>query len=61
MPILLFDPLSPSPCPSAFVGADIVLTLIGGITLELFSRRAMQTLFRRFFEHVVFQVQRDVM
>jgi len=41
---------------TVFVGADIVLSLIGGITLELFSRRAMQTLFRRFFEHIVFQV-----
>ena len=38
------------------MGADISLTLIGGITLEMFTRRAMQTLFRRFFEHVVFQV-----
>ncbi|GAX84702.1 hypothetical protein CEUSTIGMA_g12124.t1 [Chlamydomonas eustigma] len=39
----------------AFVGADVMLSLLGGITLEQFSRMAMQTLFRRFFEHVVFQ------
>ena len=36
--------------------ADIALTLAGRLALEGFTRSAMRQLFRRFFEHVVYQV-----
>jgi hypothetical protein len=34
----------------------VVLTLAGRLTLERFARLTMTTTFRRFFEHVIFQV-----
>ncbi|PNH12273.1 ABC transporter B family member 5 [Tetrabaena socialis] len=37
------------------VVSDICLTLLGSLALEFFTRTAMRELFRRFFEHVVFQ------
>lgn len=35
--------------------ADVTLTLAGSIAMEFFAKKAMQTLFRRFFEHIIYQ------
>lgn len=54
---LLTSTLHPTPwLAAALVGLDTVLSLGGRLVLELFTREAMATLFRRFFEHVIGQV-----
>lgn len=35
---------------------DATLSLMGKLCLEVFTRQAMRTLFRRFFEHIIYQV-----
>ena len=37
------------------VVGDVTLSLCGTVVMEFFAKRAMQTLFRRFFEHIIYQ------
>lgn len=39
----------------ALVALELAFSLTGRVVVELFTKKAMRTLFRRFFEHVIFQ------
>lgn len=41
---------------ASLVAADVSISLAGRACLELFSRNAMREVFRRFFQHLIYQV-----
>lgn len=42
-------------------GISVTLDFLGAVVLELFARRTMQELFKRFFEHIVYQVHMHIL